>query len=644
MEDKTVREAPAPSPLRGTVDGPSHPSAENEPVFNANNIQGNILSGFNKDFQTIVFFRIDNPARFKLWLKSLVPRIATLAQVAAFNQLFKAMRTKLRDEPSMLKATWINVAFTFDGLKLLRPDADEFSDVAFRTSLRRRSPDLGDPSDPDAEGNPAQWLVTDGPLDGVNDDKIAHVMFIIAGDDDGDVNRATHGILTAAEGVTRVGFLGTAYRGYEHGQNLPNEENGAGGLDLSGHEHFGFLDGVSQPGVRGRLSADLHDVLTVRQNPNNRDQGKPGQELIWPGEFVFGYAQGPSNPAGNPDPTFAEPGRVATAGPRWANDGSFLVFRRLRQDVSRFHRFLERTATTLRAAGAPAQVDADLLGARLVGRWASGAPVMRTSSHVGGANDNDLPALANDDCANNNFEFEDETAPLPQTAFDDPFDCTDDNPNPPPKMFQPAGEDRQGFVCPFTAHIRKVYPRDDTSSRGTTLDGEPIRTIDGEAEITLQENDTQTHRILRRGIPFGPPLRNANRKFSTPASPAADDGVSRGLHFLAYQTSIEDQFEFIVRNWVNNPDFKEPSTPDLEHPDDHNRRGGHDPIIGQNNKSGQKRMRAFTVTFTDSSGQVTAKRITTDDGSGKGQDWVIPTGGGYFFSPSIRAMENELTS
>ena len=109
----------------------------------------------------------------------------------------------------------------------------------------------------------------------------------------------------------------------EEGANLPPP--------LSGHEHFGFLDGVSQPGIRGRISDDPHDVLTVRQNPKDRNQGKPGQDVLWPGEFVFGYAgQDPNKPV-------EEPGAIVDAGPDWARNGSFLVFRRLRQDVFALH-------------------------------------------------------------------------------------------------------------------------------------------------------------------------------------------------------------------------------------------------------------------------------------------------------------------
>jgi hypothetical protein len=44
--------------------------------------------------------------------------------------------------------------------------------------------------------------------------------------------------------------------------------------------HFGFRDGISQPGTRG---------LTAPSDPNQPDEGEPGQQLIAPGEFVLGY-------------------------------------------------------------------------------------------------------------------------------------------------------------------------------------------------------------------------------------------------------------------------------------------------------------------------------------------------------------------
>jgi deferrochelatase/peroxidase EfeB len=227
-------------------------------------------------------------------------------------------------------------------------------------------------------------------------------------------------------------------------------------------------------------------------------------------------------------------------------------------------------------------------------------------------------------------------------AIPDPFDCSDAN--------SPAQEDRLGLVCPFSAHIRKVYPRDDeTLNRDypvPQLNGAPITTIDGQHEVVPNENDVQTHRLLRRGIPFGRPLRHGDA-FSTPDEPLEEDHADRGLLFLAYQTSIEDQFEFITKNWANNPDFKEPEGSDVRplaegKPREPNERSGYDPIIGQNNREGQNRVREFTVGFVDQDGQRRAARLSTADADGNGLEWVIPTGGGYFFAPSISAMREVL--
>jgi deferrochelatase/peroxidase EfeB len=92
----------------------------------------------------------------------------------------------------------------------------------------------------------------------------------------------------------------------------------------------------------------------------------------------------------------------------------------------------------------------------------------------------------------------------------------------------------------------------------------------------------------------------------------SDDTVDRGLLFIAYQTSIENQFEHIQKV-ANNPWFKEGNP-------------GYDPIIGQNN-SGIPR------TFSLTTGGKTQSVSLPMTG------WVIPTGGGYFFAPSIKVLK-----
>lgn len=656
-----VREAPFPEPLFVGDDDPAFPDASKEPVLRVNNIQGNILGGFNKDHQAFVFLTLQRHARpgataeqefptvkaFKAWLRDTIPLIATTAEVVAFNRLFKELRSRQQQEPVGLKSTWINLAFTASGLGVLKkfdPTLDlDFTDPAFTQGMASRSKQgiLGDPSadeQKNAEGHPDNWV-----LGGTNED--IHLVLIVASDDKREIKEkpgtTLHRLLRGQRG--RPGLRDFGAVKVQRGHNLPTQKK------LAGHEHFGFLDGISQPGVRGRLSSDPHDVLTPRQNPDpskNRQQGKPGQELLWPGEFVFGYEGGPGLAEINAGKTFEDPGAVAKAGPDWADDGAYLVIRRLRQNVGLFHRFLKQVADTFHVPAPPAQSEppppgvpvgdsaADLVGARFVGRWRSGAPVMRTGNPDPTKNDRDNPGLAADDNANNNFEFQEETAQLEPSDAKGPFDSTDEDPRHPGTLFPPAPDDKQGRLCPFTGHVRKAYPRDDIST--DTPPNIPPN--------LLNENTTQTHRMLRRGIPYG------KASDSTPAHPRPDArdrrpprgaGLEedRGLVFVAYETSLVDQFEFVTRAWVNNPGFKEASQPQ----DAATQPGGHDPIIGQNNdpnaQGARDRIREFNLTYVDDQGKPKLQRVSTHLMDPTERDWVIPTGGEFFFAPSISALE-----
>ncbi|MDP9423739.1 MAG: Dyp-type peroxidase, partial [Pseudomonadota bacterium] len=78
-------------------------------------------------------------------------------------------------------------------------------------------------------------------------------------------------------------------------------------------------------------------------------------------------------------------------------------------------------------------------------------------------------------------------------------------------------DDLEAASCPFGAHIRKVNPRA------------------GPKDVL------NVPRMLRRGVPFGPTFDEAG------------EDAERGLMFVAFQSSIKEQFEFISRNWMNNP-------------------------------------------------------------------------------------------
>lgn len=232
------------------------------------------------------------------------------------------------------------------------------AEIPFQFSAAARAvSELNDPADENHEGNPKNWV-----LGGTDNE--ADVVIIVASDDSNDlaasVSRIEQSIYGGRtfDGLPLNSGVHICYK--QEGATLPPP--------LTGHEHFGWLDGVSQPGLRGRISDIENDLLTLRQNPKNPDQGKPGQDLLWPGEFVFGYHgqdpkahkitdKGPNSlehdPEGNP------------AGPDWAQDGSYLVIRRLRQNVPEFHAFLEEKAKAIGSDAPRVTGDSSLLPIKL---------------------------------------------------------------------------------------------------------------------------------------------------------------------------------------------------------------------------------------------------------------------------------------
>jgi Dyp-type peroxidase family len=511
------------------------PTLENlrEPVLEIADIQGHLLIGFDSNHQALLFLEITDVAASKSWLGAVASRITTAEQLLARNRQAEGMPA----EPT----TRLGIGFSFAGLCKLTAEAAEFFDEPFKQGMHARSRLLGDPIEAGATGNPEGWLVG-GPHN------IPDVLLIIADDD----QEVTARELARIEADLRPGFR-VIHR--------------VSGAQLGEHphrrEHFGFRDPVSQPALRGRLSGKPGDFLTPRRNPANRHEGKPGQRLIWPGEFVFGYP-------GQDAMDLVWPGLASNAGPKWGKNGSFLVFRRLRQDVAAFREFLAATAADLsRRFPHIGQVTPQWLGAKLVGRWASGAPLLRATSH-------DIPELGGNEHVSNDFRYLE-----PGRAG-----CT----APPPDAFADAPQsssDLLGLVCPQAAHIRKAYPRDHATP----------------SDIVAS---IETHRLLRRGVPFGKP-------FGSPGE--------RGLLFIAYQTSIERQFEFVTRAWLNNPRLREEGD-------------GHDPLVGQSMYRAGTRMRQFVLPLPGSNGAV--ERITID----LPVEWITPTGGGYFFVPGLSGLQH----
>lgn len=199
-----------------------------------------------------------------------------------------------------------------------------------------------------------------------------------------------------------------------------------------------------------------------------------------------------------------------------------------------------------------AQADPILAGTKLIGRWPSGAPLMLTPHQ----DDQNLKT-------SNSFANYDESA---------------------------AGNNADNHMCPLGAHIRKTNPRHKFFDQGGA------------------------HRILRRGIPYGPDFNRADR----------DDPVNqqeRGLLFACYQSNLQQGFHFIQQTWANNPSFP-------------GQRAGVDLVMGQ---TGTDELHQMDVVFGQGKPPVDPNQFS---GINK---FVVSKGGEYFFSPSFTAMREALS-
>jgi Dyp-type peroxidase family len=496
-----------------------------EEVLELEDIQGNIVAGFNKPFMTLLSLRVQDPIAARGWLRDLAVEITPASSSLDAKLMFRTLR-RLGVADALVGPAAVNIAIGASFLRTLGFTPEDLKDTSFVAGLEAQSPFLSDPTN-GARGAPERWVVGNSanPLD---------VLLIVGSEDRAVVAAKVAALHSDAEARGLRAVL------IDEGRKRPEQP---------GHEHFGFNDGISQPGIRGRKSAAASDFfedrLIAANDPINTIPGGPefsaaGQPLIWPGQFVFGYL--------TQDSALQRASAAAIPVPSWARNGSLLVFRRLYQDVGAFRAFIA-------AESGKTGMSADELGARLVGRWASGAsPVAFPSADPG-------EPIGDNKELNNSFLYQQSYGPITLRSG---------------TVVPRADHDLFGKHCPYAAHLRKVNPRD-----GLTDERSSAKTL--------------THRILRRGIPYGDSFD------------AGDPGADRGLLFVSYQTSIVDQFEFLTTDWMNRPDRPQS--------------GGQDMIVGQN-KEGRTR----SAEVPDRAGGTHTVTSMTD--------FVVPTGGAYLFAPS----------
>ena len=139
------------------------------------------------------------------------------------------------------------------------------------------------------------------------------------------------------------------------------------------------------------------------------------------------------------------------------------------------------------------KIDPELLAAKMCGRWRNGVPLMLSPETDSPTGGIPLEQM-------NNYEY----------------------------VNADGSGDPKGLKCPVGAHMRRINPR-----------GQPVS---GQG---VPGGSNNTHRLIRRGLPYGPTY--------DPAQPY--DGVKRGLLGYFINSSIENQYEFVLGHWVNDSAF-----------------------------------------------------------------------------------------
>jgi Dyp-type peroxidase family len=280
-------------------------------------------------------------------------------------------------------ALTVSVALTFQGLKALGVPAASLDSFApeFVQGMAARAAELYDVG----ASAPLQWEKPFGSAE-------IHVGVLAVAAERGGLDE----VLTQA--LAAQSRLGVSLVFRQDCHMLPTKK-----------EAFGFADGLSQPAIDGSGV------------PGTNTREKP----IMPGEFLLGYPDETGDLPPMPSPEVL------------GRNGSYVVVRKVYQDVAAFRRYLRENSTDL--AGE------EHLGAKMMGRWPSGAPLAL-------APDREDAALGADPDRNDDFLYD-------------------------------ADGDARGFRTPPGSHIRRMNPRDG-----------------------LDFGDVRRHRLLRRSTSYGPPL------------------------------------------------------------------------------------------------------------------------------------------
>ncbi|MBW0492019.1 hypothetical protein O181_031734 [Austropuccinia psidii MF-1] len=292
---------------------------------NLKNVQGDLIDGLQKRVEAFLFIVLKSDltsiSDFRQHLKSNIFPLITSAQDVIDNQrkIDDSKKNKKPGDPKIsLPITETNIGFSATGLLKMGLNSDELPTGVFATGQKTDAiNNLGDPIDPSTK-KLSTW----------SSDFLSHsidLVILITAPDQTLLDQKINQVKGFLKNSISSSFI-------LQGNVRPGSQ--------AGHEHFGFLDGVSNP--------KLQDI-----NSHSNDQ-KAG--IVKPGVILLGQVDDQGN---NP----------LTPKEQWMKDGSIMAFRQLKQLVPEFDSFCAQAAQSAKS------LTSDLIGARIVGRWKSGTPI-----------------------------------------------------------------------------------------------------------------------------------------------------------------------------------------------------------------------------------------------------------------------------
>ena len=435
-----------------------------EKRLNLADIQGNVVRAYGHAgywYARYLFFRIDDASKTRAFLTRVTDRVTSSAHA-------DPERNKQQAPPDATT----NVAFTFAGLQAIELPAASLMGFPqeFAAGMQKRMSILGD----EGSSAPERW-------DNIWRKEV-HIWISINGRDDEQVEARYQWILQQNE-VTGQGVeLLTGHRGAQGAEDLPFQSGKAlFGPDgkPTGKEHFGYRDGISDPVFEGQPHKP--NAVLGRGKLLAGDKWAP----LAAGEFLLGHLDEALEYPKAPMPRSL------------VLNSTFMVYRKLHQNVSTFRRYLDDEASRFEGSK-------ELLAAKFTGRWRdNGAPIV------------DAP----DDAS--------------KQRWDAKFSAADDSERRRMLTDFHYNDDIDGARCPLSGHLRRMNPRGSLEFGQKGAFNTPGALAD-------------RRRMLRRGLPYGQ------------SGPETTDESEQGIIFMALNASIERQFEFVQQQWVNyGNDFKE---------------------------------------------------------------------------------------